>query len=65
MMEAEVNFSQIAPLVFWWRKLPALNSENKDIPEALDLWEAMKKDYEVPPLSKWVILSNQVYVCHN
>jgi hypothetical protein len=25
-------------------------SENKDIPEALDLWEAMEKDYEVPPL---------------
>jgi hypothetical protein len=49
-MEAEVNFSQIAPLVFWWRKLPAWGSENKDIPEALDLWEAMEKDYEVPPL---------------
>nr|KYP76422.1 Retrovirus-related Pol polyprotein from transposon TNT 1-94 [Cajanus cajan] len=49
-MEAESNFSQIAPPIF--------NEENYDLwavkmeayLEALDLWEAIEEDYEVLPL---------------
>ncbi|XP_045798049.1 uncharacterized protein LOC123892296 [Trifolium pratense] len=49
-METETSFSQVAP--------PAFDGDNYDLwavrmesyLEALDLWEAVEEDYEVPPL---------------
>lgn len=49
-MEAESSFSQIAPPVFDGENYQLWAVKMETYLEALDLWEAVEEDYEVPPL---------------
>ncbi|XP_022853177.1 uncharacterized protein LOC111374700 [Olea europaea var. sylvestris] len=49
-MEAETNFSQIAPPVFDRENYQLWALRMEAYLEALDLWEAVEEDYEVIPL---------------
>ena len=49
-MDAETSFSSIPPLVFDGENYQLWAVRMETYLEALDLWEAMEEDYEVPPL---------------
>jgi hypothetical protein len=48
-MEGETNFSQIAPPIFDGDNYDLWAVKMESYLEALDLWEAVEEDYEVPP----------------
>ena len=49
-MEIEVSISQLAPLVFNGENYQLWAVRMKTYLEALDLWEAVEENYDVPPL---------------
>ena len=49
-MDAKVRFSQIAPPVFDKENYNLWAMRIESYLEALDLWEAVEEDYNVPPL---------------
>lgn len=49
-MDAESSFSQISPPIFYGENYDLWAVRMESYLEALDLWEAMEEDYEVPPL---------------
>ncbi|CAJ2666383.1 unnamed protein product [Trifolium pratense] len=49
-METETSFSQVAPPVFDGDNYDLWAVRMESYLEALDLWEAVEEDYEVPPL---------------
>ncbi|KAK9028216.1 hypothetical protein V6N11_068026 [Hibiscus sabdariffa] len=48
-MEGESNFSFIAPPTFDGDNYPVWAIRMETYMEAVDLWEAVKDDYEIPP----------------
>ena len=49
-MEGESSFSAVAPPVFDGDNYQIWAIRKETYLEALDLWEAIEEDYEVPPL---------------
>lgn len=49
-MEAESNFSTMAPPVFNGENYQIWAVRMETYLDALDIWEAVEEDYEVPPL---------------
>ena len=49
-METETSFSQVAPPVFDGENYDLWAVRMESYLEALDLWEAVEEDYDVPPL---------------
>ena len=49
-MEAETNFSSITPAVFNEDNYQTWAASMETYLEALDLWEAVKEDYDIPAL---------------
>jgi len=49
-METETNFSHVAPPIFDGENYDLWAVRMESYLEALDLWEAVEEDYEVPPL---------------
>ncbi|XP_052478485.1 uncharacterized protein LOC128034010 [Gossypium raimondii] len=49
-METETSFSQIAPPIFDGQNYHLWAVKMETYLEALDLWEAVEEDYEIPPL---------------
>ncbi|CAI8619402.1 unnamed protein product [Vicia faba] len=49
-MEGEESFSQIAPPTFDGDNYDLWAVKMESYLEALDLWEAVEEDYEIPPL---------------
>ena len=49
-MEVEASFSQVASPVFDGENYDLWAVRMESYLEALDLWEALEKDYNVPPL---------------
>ena len=49
-MEAEASFSPIAPPLFDGKNYDLWAVRMESYLEALDLWEAVEEDYEIPPL---------------
>ena len=49
-MEIETNFSHITPPIFYGDNYQAWSVKMTVYLKALDLWEAIEEDYDVPPL---------------
>ena len=49
-MDAEASFSQVAPPIFDGESYDLWAVRMESYLEALDLWEAVEEDYDVPPL---------------
>jgi hypothetical protein len=51
-MDAGTNFSQIAPPIFDGESYDLWAVRMEAYLEALDLWQAVEEDYDVPPLGE-------------
>jgi len=49
-MEVKASFSHVTPHIFDGENYRLLDVKIKTYLESLDLWEALKEDYDVPPL---------------